>query len=53
MIKRIIYSLLLIAVGRTANAQQSDIDTFQKQLSITQDDTIKLVLLPEYCENLF
>jgi two-component system, NtrC family, sensor kinase len=45
MIKKIIYTSLFIVAVKFTAAQQSYVDSFQKQISITQNDTIKLVVL--------
>ena len=45
MVRRIIYTTILIIIIKFSAGQQSDIDTFQQQISNTKSDTVKLVLL--------
>jgi signal transduction histidine kinase len=44
MIKKIIYTAVLLAAVKLAAAQQSNIDSLKHEAIITQNDTIKLIL---------
>ena len=44
MVRRIIYTVFCLAIVNHAIAQQSEIDSLQKMLGNTQNDTVKLVL---------
>ncbi len=50
MIKRIIYTSLLIIAVKFTKAQQSHIDSLVHEASITQNDTLKLVLFSKLSE---
>lgn len=45
VVKRIIYTVLFVVTLKLAAAQQYNIDSLQKELTNTQNDTVKLVLL--------
>ncbi len=45
MVKKIICTLLFIAAVKLATAQLINIDSLQKEIRITQNDTVRLVLL--------
>jgi two-component system, NtrC family, sensor kinase len=45
MVKRIIYTVFFVAVVNLAGAQDYLIDSLKKEISITQNDTVKLAIL--------
>src|SRR4026208_1718184 len=45
MVKRIIYTIFFVAVVNLAGAQDYFIDSLKKEISITQNDTVKLAIL--------
>src|SRR5687767_9313378 len=45
VVKRVIYTVLFVVTLKLATAQQYNVDSLQKELTNTQNDTVKLVLL--------